>query len=52
MIDYLSPTVLQVVGLACVVVAAFMIYDGWKALGVFGLALIAVAEFTARRSPP
>lgn len=47
---------LQLVGLACIIVAAWMIRDGWAALGVFGVALVTVAELVDRRltgqSPP
>lgn len=40
--------VLQLLGLVCVLVAAWMIRDGWYALGVFGLAVLTWVEFIHR----
>lgn len=41
--------VLQVVGLACLIVAVCIIYSGWHGLGVFGFALLTVGELRAGR---
>lgn len=46
---YISVTVLQAVGLACIVAAVAAIKDGWYAVGAFGVALMAVAELSHRR---
>jgi hypothetical protein len=46
---HISLVALQVVGLVCVLVAAWMVRDGWYALGVFGLALLAAAEIVHRQ---
>lgn len=40
---------MQVVGLVCLIVAAWMVRDGWYALGLFGLSLLAVAEIIHRQ---
>jgi hypothetical protein len=48
---HISLLALQLVGLACLLVSAWMVYDGWRALGIFGVALLVVAELTFRRSP-
>lgn len=39
---------LQVLGLACLMVAVWMIQDGWYALGLFGLAVLAAVEMAHR----
>jgi hypothetical protein len=44
--------VLQLVGLVCVMAAAWAIWDGWTALGVFGALLIALCELIVRRFVP
>lgn len=43
---------LQVVGLMCVLVSAWMVYDGWRALGIVGVALLTVAELAHRGQSP
>lgn len=40
---------LQLVGLVALMIAAWMIRDGWYALGTFGLALLAVGELANRQ---
>jgi uncharacterized membrane protein len=44
--------VLQLVGLVCVMVSVWALWDGWTALGVFGLLLIALCELIVRRLVP
>lgn len=45
---YISVTVIQVVGLGCLMVAAWKTNDGWYSLGIFGVALMTVAEVAHR----
>lgn len=45
---HISLLALQLVGLVCLIVSAWMVYDGWRALGIFGIALLAVAELAHR----
>lgn len=45
---HVSLWTLQVVGLVCLVIAVWGTYDGWRALGVLGVALLTVAELVAR----
>lgn len=53
-VKYLRPmeiALVQAVGVICVVIAAWGAYDGWAALGAFGISLLVVAELVGRRTP-
>lgn len=40
---------IQVVGLVCILIAAWNIRDGWYSLGLFGVALLAAVELANKR---
>jgi len=46
---HISLIALQLVGLVCLMVAVWNIRDGWYALGVFGVALLTVAELVHKQ---
>lgn len=42
--------IVRALGVACIVIAVWGFYDGWRALGALGIALVTIAELVERRS--
>jgi hypothetical protein len=42
----------EAIGGLCVVTAVWAVYDGWKALGVFGVGVFTICQLIDRRTRP